>query len=256
MSMDRKQAFSSGVLRNNRVTGAVLYGPPGTGKSLLARGISKQSGFNMLAVSTAEIWQTCWGEDEKVIKAVFSLARKLYPCIIFMDEADAMFGARKGGEKKHVRAMLNCFLMEWDGILTGETSPFVLLATNRPFDLDPAVLRRAPFHIHLDIPTFTERKGILDLLLREEELHSIDTATLAKMTSSYTGSDLKNLCVTAAVNCVGEQEMDTSKRVLRRRHFMLAMKSVRPTGLGRTLKSEFQNFEKKGVHQELPPEEE
>lgn len=108
--------------------------------TLLARRVVKQAGFNTLSISTSEVWQKCHGDDEKMIKAIFSMARKLYPSIVFLDEADAMLGERKAGEKRHLRAMLNQFLMEWDGITSGADSPFILLATNRPNDLDPAVL--------------------------------------------------------------------------------------------------------------------
>lgn len=233
------------MLKGNKVTGAVLYGPPGTGKSLLAKGMAKQSGFTMIAVSTAELWQKCHGEDEKVIKAVFSLARKLYPSIVFIDEADAMLGARKAGEKRHIRAMLNAFLMEWDGLTSGENSPFILLATNRPFDLDPAVLRRAPVHIHLDIPTAEERLGIIQLLLRHEMLDpNIHPLTLASLTQGYTGSDLKNLCVMAATECVSKQARDTTSRVLTRQHFFSALETIRATNVGKTMANEFKNFEK------------
>lgn len=127
MSLTKTKAFGHGVLAGNKITGAILWGPPGTGKSLLAKGIARESGFNMILASTAELWQKCHGEDEKVIKALFSMARKLHPTIVFIDEADAMLGTRKAGEKRHIRAMLNQFLMEWDGLTSGANSPFILL---------------------------------------------------------------------------------------------------------------------------------
>nr|XP_036579321.1 spastin [Colletotrichum truncatum]KAF6786868.1 spastin [Colletotrichum truncatum] len=243
LSLRRPKAFSRGVLKGNKVTGAILYGPPGTGKSILARGMARQSGFNMLSISTSEIWQKCHGDDEKMIKAVFSMARKLHPCIIFVDEADAMLGARKAGEKRHIRSMLNQFLMEWDGLVTDNRAPFVLLATNRPFDLDPAVLRRAPVQIHLDIPTKEERTGILDLLLRDEKLQDISLGVIANLTQNYTGSDLKNLCVMAATNCVTSQPRDTAERVLTRAHFFSALQTIRATNLGKVSANEFKKFE-------------
>ncbi|KUI70251.1 ATPase family AAA domain-containing protein 1 [Cytospora mali] len=244
LGLKRPKAFSHGVLKNNKVTGAILYGPPGTGKSLLARGVAKQSGFNMLSISTSEVWQKCHGDDEKMIRAIFSMARKMYPSIIFLDEADAMLGERKAGEKRHLRAMLNKFLMEWDGITSGIDSPFILLATNRPNDLDPAVLRRAPVRIHLNLPTKSERSGILGLLLTNETLdRDIDVPTLANLTPQYTGSDLKNLCVTAATKCIAEQSIDTTERILRRQHFMAAMQTIKATAISKTREQDLQNFQ-------------
>ncbi|KAI1493301.1 P-loop containing nucleoside triphosphate hydrolase protein [Biscogniauxia mediterranea] len=250
LSRDRQKAFSCGVLKGNRVTGAILWGPPGTGKTLLAKGLAKESGCNMISITTAELWQKCHGEDEKVIKALFSLGRKIDPCIIFLDEADAMLGARKAGEKRHIRSMLNQFLMEWDGLMSGVNSPFILLATNRPFDLDPAVLRRAPVQIHLDVPSQYDRQRILELLLKDEKLEpGLNAFVIAGQTHKYTGSDLKNLCVTAATHCVEEQAMagqeDTTERTLTAAHFWRAMKTVRPTSLSSTMRNEFQKFQKK-----------
>jgi len=202
----------------------------------------------MLAVSTAELWQKCHGEDEKVIKALFSFGRRLKPCIIFVDEADAMLGSRKAGEKRHLRAMLNQFLMCWDGLSSDKDSPFVLLATNRPFDLDPAVLRRAPVHIEIGVPDLPARQGILGLLLRAERLElGLTISYLAKITDKYTGSDLKNLCVTAATLAVDEQPEDTDIRTLTLAHFNQAMKKVRPVTLSAVNRNELENFGKKGV---------
>ncbi|KAI3548434.1 spastin [Colletotrichum abscissum] len=197
----------------------------------------------MLSISTSEVWQKCHGEDEKMIKAIFSLARKLYPCIVFIDEADAMLGTRKAGEKRHIRSMLNQFLMEWDGLTTDTKAPFVLLATNRPFDLDPAVLRRAPVQIHLKVPTQNERAGILGLLLEGETLQQINPNLIARLTPNYTGSDLKNLCVMAATNCVNSQPRDTTERVLTRAHFSSALQTISATNIGRLSANEFKKFE-------------
>ncbi|KAF2802278.1 AAA-domain-containing protein [Mytilinidion resinicola] len=244
MGLTRPKAFGHGVLKNNKVTGAVLYGPPGTGKTLLAKGVAKQSGFNMLSISTSEVWQKCHGDDEKMIKAIFSMARKMYPSIVFIDEADAMLGERKAGEKRHIRAMLNQFLMEWDGIMSGTDSPFILLATNRPNDLDPAVLRRAPARILFNLPSKVERMGILRLLLEHETLGpDITIPTLANLTPQYTGSDLKNLCVTAATECIGEQTVDTDERTLTRRHFLAAMQTIKAITLSKTREQDLDNFQ-------------
>ncbi|KAJ0321112.1 hypothetical protein COL5a_009442 [Colletotrichum fioriniae] len=200
----------------------------------------------MLSISTSEVWQKCHGEDEKMIKAIFSLARKLYPCIVFVDEADAMLGARKAGEKRHIRSMLDQFLMEWDGLITDTRAPpFVLLATNRPFGLDPAVLRRAPVQIHLDIPTQDERTDILGLLDEDETLQHNNTDHIAKLTPNYTGSDLKNLCVMAATNCVNSQLSDTTERILTRKHFYTAIQTISATNVGRVSANEFKRFEER-----------
>ncbi|KAK0715385.1 P-loop containing nucleoside triphosphate hydrolase protein [Lasiosphaeris hirsuta] len=243
MSLLRPKAFGHGVLAGNRVTGAVLWGPPGTGKSLLAKGVARQSNFNMILASTAELWQKCHGDDEKVITALFSMARKIHPTIVFIDEADAMLGSRKAGEKRHIRSMMNQFLMEWDGLKSGKDAPFILLATNRPFDLDPAVLRRAPMQIHLDIPTAAQRRGILDLILKKETLApDVSIEKLVKLTPRYTGSDLKNMCVTAATECVWEMEEDSKERTLYLRHFKSAMVNIKATGLSKTMEHELRSF--------------
>lgn len=247
LSLERKKAFNHGVLQGNRVTGAVLWGPPGTGKTLLTKGLARQSGCNMLSISTAELWQKCHGEDEKVIKGLFTFAKKLHPCIIFLDEADAMLGTRKAGEKRHIRSMINQFLMSWDGLSSDKDSAFVLLATNRPFDLDPAVLRRAPVHIEIGLPNLAMRRGILGLLLRAERLEDdLTIDQLARITDRYSGSDLKNMSVTAATLAVDEQDEDTDIRTLTRAHFEQAMKKVRPVALSAVNKNELDNFGRRG----------
>ena len=130
-------------------------------------------------------------------------------------------------------------------------------ATNRPFDLDPAVLRRAPVHVHLDIPTTAQRYGILKLILKQERLApDVTIEKLAKMTQRYTGSDLKNMCVAAATECVEAQIEDTTERELTMRHFQSAMATIKATGLSKTLQNEFNNFKNNASHGTQPRQEE
>ncbi|KAI5856295.1 P-loop containing nucleoside triphosphate hydrolase protein [Tricharina praecox] len=239
LSLIHPEAFTYGVLRSNRVSGALLYGPSGTGKTLLARALSKQAGVTMLEISGADVLQKCVGEGEKIARAIFSLARKLSPCIVFIDEADSFLAKRKDDDKHHERSMINQFLREWDGMAAGNgDAAFILLATNRPYDLETAVLRRVPARFLMDIPTSEARKAILQILLKEEKLgRKADIETLAGMTTSYTGSDLKNLCVAAALTCVSEEYANAAarkaptpkRRIIKREHFDKAMLTVKPT---------------------------
>lgn len=249
LSLRRPDAFTYGILSRQRITGALLYGPPGTGKSALAKSLAKSSGYAMMSISSADIFQKCWGEDEKMIRAIFSLAKKLHPCIVFLDEADAILGARKSGDKKHVRGMINYFLQAWDGATSDTRTPFILLATNRPFDLDPAVLRRAPEHIHIGVPTPRGRQEILRVHLKEEKLaNDVNLSKLASRTPQFTGSDLKTLCVNAALVCISREKADPDyppRRILEASHFEIALASVRPTKLSRTMLSQLDDFHKR-----------
>lgn len=205
LSLLRPEAFSYGILATEKISGALLYGPPGTGKTLLAKAVAKESGSTVLEVSGSQIMDKYVGEGEKNVAAIFSLARKLSPCIVFLDEADAVFASRDAmRERTSHRDILNQFLKEWDGL--NDLSVFVMVATNRPFDLDDAVIRRLPRRLLVDLPTQADRKEILRIHLKGEQLdESVDLADIAKRTPFYSGSDLKNVAVSAALACVKEE---------------------------------------------------
>ncbi|KAF2116662.1 hypothetical protein BDV96DRAFT_572618 [Lophiotrema nucula] len=205
LSMLRPDAFNYGVLATDKISGMLLYGPPGTGKTLLVRAVAKESGSTVLEVSGSEINDKYVGEGEKNVRAIFSLAKKLSPCIVFLDEADAVLGTRDGSRQRvSHREIINQFLKEWDGL--NDQGIFVMVATNRPFDLDDAVIRRLPRRVLVDLPTEEDRKAILKIHLRGEQLDpSVDFDDLAKRTPLYSGSDLKNVAVSAALACVGEE---------------------------------------------------
>jgi SpoVK/Ycf46/Vps4 family AAA+-type ATPase len=205
LSLLRPDAFNYGILATEKITGALLYGPPGTGKTLLAKAVAKESGSTVLEVSGAQILGKYVGESEKSVAAIFSLAQKLSPCIVFLDEADSIFGSRNArSDRSGHRETLNQFLKEWDGL--NDSSVFMMVATNRPFDLDDAVLRRLPRRLLVDLPTQTDRKEILRIHLAGEQLdESVSLDDLAKRTPFYSGSDLKNVAVSAALACVKEE---------------------------------------------------
>lgn len=205
LTLLRPEAFSYGVLAADRLPGLLLYGPPGTGKTLLAKAVAKESQATVLEVSGAQVYEKYVGEGEKMVKAVFSLAKKLSPCVVFIDEADALFGSRGGANNRTThREIINQFLREWDGM--DDHSVFMMVATNRPFDLDDAVLRRLPRRLLVDLPLAKDREGILKIHLKDETLDSsVSFADLAKNTPLYSGSDLKNLCVAAALAAVRDE---------------------------------------------------
>jgi len=204
LSLLKPEAFSYGVLATDRIPGCLLYGPPGTGKTLLAKAVAKESGASMIEVSGASINNMYVGESEKNVRALFQLAKKKSPAVIFIDEADALLGTR-GRDRGSRRETLNQFLREWDG-MDDSTKAFIMVATNRPFDLDEAVLRRLPRRLLIDLPTEKDRAAILRIHLKGEECdETVDLDKLAKQTPLYSGSDLKNLCVAAAMAAVREE---------------------------------------------------
>ncbi|KAJ2681489.1 hypothetical protein H4R19_007332, partial [Coemansia spiralis] len=196
--------------------------------TMLAKAVAKESGSVVLNIRASDVYDKYVGEGEKLAEAVFTLARKLAPCVIFIDEVDALFSARSSGEaNKFRRDIMNQIMSEWDGVNTARktgapataagttagtqpTSPqpqvMVMAATNRPFDLDDAILRRLPRRILVDLPDERDRAKILEIHLKGEDLDAdVDLGALAKRTESFSGSDLKNVCVAAAQAALRER---------------------------------------------------
>ncbi|KAB1215393.1 ATPase family AAA domain-containing protein 1-A [Morella rubra] len=205
LPLRRPDLFKGGLLKPCR--GILLFGPPGTGKTMLAKAIAKEAGASFINVSMSTITSKWFGEDEKNVRALFTLAAKVSPTIIFVDEVDSMLGQRtRVGEHEAMRKIKNEFMAHWDGLLTkpGERI-LVLAATNRPFDLDEAIIRRFERRIMVGLPSVENRAMIFRTLLAKEKVEEgLDFKELANMTEGYTGSDLKNLCTTAAYRPVRE----------------------------------------------------
>ncbi|OAY47942.1 uncharacterized protein LOC110616864 isoform X4 [Manihot esculenta] len=200
LPLQRPELFCKGQL-TKPCKGILLFGPPGTGKTMLAKAVATEAGANFINISMSSITSKWFGEGEKYVKAVFSLASKIAPSVIFVDEVDSMLGRRENpGEHEAMRKMKNEFMVNWDGLRTKETERvLVLAATNRPFDLDEAVIRRLPRRLMVNLPDAPNRAKILKVVLAKEDLSpDVDFDAIASMTDGYSGSDLKNLCVTAA----------------------------------------------------------
>eukprot|EP00252_Welwitschia_mirabilis_P022304 TRINITY_DN5998_c0_g1_i5.p1 TRINITY_DN5998_c0_g1~~TRINITY_DN5998_c0_g1_i5.p1 ORF type:complete len:747 (-),score=94.06 TRINITY_DN5998_c0_g1_i5:647-2797(-) len=205
LPLRRPNLFKGGLLKPCK--GILLFGPPGTGKTMLAKALATEAKASFINVTMSTITSKWFGEDEKIVKALFTLAAKVSPTVIFIDEVDSMLGQRsRVGEHEAMRKIKNEFMAHWDGLLSKSTERIlVLAATNRPFDLDEAIIRRFQRRIMVGLPNVDSREKILRTLLAKENLEEgFDFRELAIMTEGYTGSDLKNVCTEAAFRPIRE----------------------------------------------------
>ncbi|MED6138417.1 hypothetical protein PIB30_074037 [Stylosanthes scabra] len=199
LPLKRPDLFSYGKLLGPQ-KGVLLYGPPGTGKTMLAKAIAKESGAVFINVRISNLMSKWFGDAQKLVTAVFTLANKLQPAIIFIDEVDSFLGQRRTSDHEALLNMKTEFMALWDGFTTDHNARvMVLAATNRPSELDEAILRRLPQAFEIGIPDQRERAAILKVILRGERVEeNIDYDYVASLCEGYTGSDLFDLCKKAA----------------------------------------------------------
>ena len=202
--------------------GVLLYGPPGTGKTLLARAVAGEAGVAFFSISGSDFVEMFVGVGASRVRDLFEQAKKNAPCIIFIDEIDAVGrqrGAGVGGGHDEREQTLNQLLVEMDGFNSNE-GIIILAATNRPDILDPALLRPGRFdrQVTVDRPDVKGREEILKVHVRKKPLASdVDLAVIAKQTAGFTGADLANLVNEAALlsarlglKKVGQQQLEQS----------------------------------------------
>jgi len=184
--------------------GVLLVGPPGTGKTLLARAVAGEADVPFFNISGSEFVEMFVGVGASRVRDLFKKAKRNSPCIIFIDEIDAVGrhrGAGMGGGHDEREQTLNQILSEMDGFETG-TNVIVMAATNRPDVLDPALLRPGRFdrRVIVDAPDMKARKEILEVHSRNKPLSkTADLERIAKQTPGFTGADLENLMNEAAI---------------------------------------------------------
>ncbi|XP_076919003.1 uncharacterized protein LOC143579641 [Bidens hawaiensis] len=195
LPLRRPELFSHGKLLAPQ-KGVLLYGPPGTGKTMLA----KESGAVFINVRVSDLMSKWFGDAQKLVTAVFSLAHKLQPAIIFIDEVDSFLGQRRSSDHEALTNMKTEFMALWDGFTTDQNARvMVLAATNRPSELDEAILRRLSQAFEIGMPDRKERAAILKVILKGERVEDeIDYDSIAALCEGYTGSDLLELCKQAA----------------------------------------------------------
>ncbi|KAI0145495.1 P-loop containing nucleoside triphosphate hydrolase protein [Xylariaceae sp. FL1272] len=208
-----------------KIKGVLLYGPPGTGKTHLARAVAKSSGAHMLILDGSTI-----------------------------TSFDSLFFRRNDGEESWERAALTQFLQEMDGITQSNTAPFVLVATNRPGDLDSAFIRRLPQRIPFGLPNAKARADILRTFLKDDDLDGVDIDNVAALTEGYSGSDLKSLCGKAGLMWAIEQQLGLKnlakkayqalKLLLTNAHFVKALNKIKPSVSAQDMKA-MEDFHRK-----------
>ncbi|GMH35818.1 hypothetical protein BSKO_03686 [Bryopsis sp. KO-2023] len=208
LPLQHPELFSKGSLIQPP-KGVLLFGPPGTGKTMLARAAAAECGASFLAVQPSSVLSKWVGEGVRNVRAVFSLAVKLSPCVVFVDEVDALLGQRHLQEHEAMRELKNELMAQWDGIRSGAkgvtSRVMVLGATNRPQDIDEAVLRRFSRRIFCDLPGESDIQAILEVMLAGEQLDAdVDLKEVSKLAKGFSGSDLRGVCTAAAMGPVRE----------------------------------------------------
>ncbi|CAM4743094.1 unnamed protein product [Rotaria magnacalcarata] len=219
------------------VRGILLFGPPGNGKTMLAKAVASEAQARFFNISASSLTSKYLGEGEKLVRALFAAARELQPSIIFIDEVDSLLTTRRESEHDAMRRLKTEFLIQFDGVQTNSDDRIlVLAATNRPFELDDAALRRFPRRIYIQLPDKKTRQQLLRNLLAKQEhnLTDNDFNLIANQTDGYSGSDLTALAKDAAMGPVRElrveelKELSVSRiRAISKQDFGLALRKIR-----------------------------
>ncbi|NXN10105.1 FIGL1 protein, partial [Indicator maculatus] len=219
--------------------GILLFGPPGTGKTLIGKCIACQSGATFFSISASSLTSKWVGEGEKMVRALFAVARCQQPAVIFIDEIDSLLSQRGDGEHESSRRIKTEFLVQLDGATTSsEDRILVVGATNRPQEIDEAARRRLVKRLYIPLPEASARKQIVTRLMSKEHccLNEEEIELIVKKSNGFSGADMTQLCREASLGPIRSlQSMDIATimpdqvRPIAFLDFESAFKTVRPS---------------------------
>jgi SpoVK/Ycf46/Vps4 family AAA+-type ATPase len=211
--------------------GLLLYGPPGCGKTFIARAVAGELGARFIAVSFADIIDMFVGQSERNIHELFEIARRNAPCVLFLDEVDAIGQKRSQLRHTPMRSAVNQLLLELDDISGNNEGVFLLAATNHPWDVDSALRRPGRFDRTLLVlpPDAAAREGVFRYHLRERPVAGIDLAKLAGQTDGYSGADIAHICETAAERALMDSVRRGEPRMIGTGDLEAAIAEVKPS---------------------------
>jgi SpoVK/Ycf46/Vps4 family AAA+-type ATPase len=211
--------------------GLLLYGPPGCGKTYLARAIAGELGAAFFSVTLADVLDMYIGQSERNLSEIFATARRNAPCVLFLDEVDALGQRRSQLRSNSMRGTVNQLLSELDGVGAQNDGVFVLAATNAPWDVDVALRRpgRLDRTVLVLPPDQSAREAILRHHLKGRPVAKIDLAATAKRTEGYSGADLAHVCETAAERALLDSAASGTVRMIEMRDIEAALREVHPS---------------------------
>jgi SpoVK/Ycf46/Vps4 family AAA+-type ATPase len=211
--------------------GLLLYGPPGCGKTFLARAVAGEMGAKFITVSIVDVLNMWIGNSERNLHEIFEAARRNAPCVLFLDEVDALGHKRSQLHSSSMRTLGNQLLAELDGMEGDNEGVFVLAATNAPWDVDPALRRpgRLDRMVLVLPPDAPARKAIIEYHLRDRPIAGVDLGRLVSATEHFSGADLAHMCETAAEHAMHDSITSGEIRMIEQRDFERALREVKPS---------------------------